>query len=747
LRPGQYLFESENIAIIPNLFVSLRPFYLIAMLNRLRRNRVVAKLFCCFLIVVFASVLIADEKLPEYPVSHRIEQIDTYNGVEVTDPYRWLEETNSVQVTQWRKAQDQLFADYVQGFKESDAIRGRLASLWHFDFYSTPIKANNAYFFTKTPEGQIATSLYYQRFNQSPELIFNPESLGPDRNISGFQPSPDGRSIVCFISTGQSRWREIRIVSGKGHLQQDSLKGLHTLSGPIAWSADSSGFYYIAFEQPEEGSENLALVQNPKIHYHRLGTTQSVDRLIYASESADSNLTAQTSEDGRYLVITEREGGSSKNKILYSDLSSPDSVSKELVSANAAYTYLGNNNSEFYLYTDMNAPNGRIISINLERPDMENWNIVLPESKESIAAGSLVGGNAVGYYGNRFVILYWKNATPVLKSFDKQGRLEHSIELPEGSSIWGGISGNATDPEVFYALLTLTRPRTVYRLNLTTGKSDVFRSVEKDFRSEDFVTKQVFYKSKDGTRIPMFIVHKKGMTLNGSNPLFLYGYGAFGWNSFLWYQPNVLVWLERGGIYALPRIRGGGEYGESWHQAGVKRNKRNTIDDYLSAAEWLIENRYTSAEKLVANGGSASGFLAAIAVMKRPDLFGAALIDIPFLDLLRYDKFTGGRSFIPEFGSTEDPEEFQFLHSISPYHNIRSGQCYPPMLVRVGELDQTAVPMHGYKFIAAMQAAQKCANPILLKVMRGAGHNFGATPEQNIASSTEALAFLLRTLN
>lgn len=707
-----------------------------------------AGLITCFLIGLFACDLIAEEELPQYPLSTRIEQTDTYHGVEVADPYRWLEETNSAQVTHWLKDQDQLFATYVNGFNERQKIRARLASLWHFDFFSTPIKANGTYFFTKTPEGQTTTSLHKHVFNRKPEMVFNPEILGPDLNLSGFQPSPDGKWIVCLVSRGQSRWREARIVSHRGQLNQDNLKGLHTMSGPIAWSIDNRGFYYIAFEQPEEAQENQALVKNPKIHYHLLGTKQSEDRLIYSAESSDSNLAVQTSEDGRYLVITSREGGSSKNKILYTDLSSHDSVSKELVSGNAAYTYLGNTRSEFYFYTDLEAPNGRIISLNLEGPDQSNWKTIIPESKETIAAGSLVGGNAVGYYGNRFVILYWKDALPVLKSFDKHGKLERRIELPEGSSIWGGISGSAADPEVFYALLTLTRPRTIYKLNLTSGKSEVFREVEKDFPSEDFVTKHVFYKSKDGTQIPMFIVHKKGITLNGSNPLFLYGYGAFGWNSFLWYQPNVLLWLERGGIYALPRIRGGGEYGESWHQAGVKRNKQNTIDDYISAAEWLIQNQYTSADRMVANGGSASGFLAAIAVMKRPDLFGAALIDIPFLDLLRYDKFTGGRSFIPEFGSTEDPEEFQFLHSISPYHNIKPGQCYPPLLVRVGELDQTAVPMHGYKFIAAMQAAaQKCPNPILLKVMRGAGHNFGATPEQNIDSSTEGLVFLLRALN
>ena len=699
------------------------------------------------LLAFFVSLAAAEEELDlTYPMSIRSEQVDTYHGVEIPDPYRWLEDSGSKHSSEWMEAQDQLFQRYAGGRLARKQVRDRLASLWHFDFYSTPIKAKGHYFFTKAPEGESTASLFKQPFNREPELVFNPASLGKDMNISGFQTSPDSQWIACFISRGQSRWREIKIVSEKGHLQPDSVTGLHTLGGNIAWSNNSNGFYYVGFELPKT-NEDQALVQNPKIFYHRIGTNQSLDRLIYSSSAgSDWNFAIRVSDDGRYLVITARVAGSSKNKILFSDVKSADTEFTELVSDDAAYSFLGNQRSKFYFYTDLNAPNGRIVSVDLDRLERQNWKTIIPESKEAIAGGSLVGGNAVGYYGKRFVILYWNDALPQLKSFDENGKLEHKIKLPEGSSIWGGISGSEDDDEVFYTLLTLTRPRTIYRLNLKTGRSEIFRSVDKNFNSDNFVTKHVFYKSKDGTRVPMFIVHKNRISMDGKSPLFLYGYGALGWSSFLWYQPNVLVWLERGGIYALPRIRGGGEYGENWHQAGVKLNKQNTIDDYIAAAEWLVQNRYTSSDRLVANGGSASGFLAAIAAMKRPDLFGAALIDIPFLDLLRYDKFTGGRQFISEFGSVDHPEEFKALRSMSPYHNIKPQQCYPPMLVRVGELDQTAVPLHGYKFVAAMQAAQNCVHPILLKVMRGAGHNYGATPEQSIESSTDGLMFLLRAL-
>ena len=689
--------------------------------------------------------LCAGEKI-QYPPSFRGEQSDTYNGLLVADPYRWLEDSNSEETKKWLQNQEQLFSRYLEGLSQRSNIHKRLASLWNFDFYSTPVRADQTYFFTKIPEGKTASILWKQQVNQTPRIVWNPESSGTDRSIAGFYPSPDGKWIACTVRDGQSRWLEMKVVSDDGILKSDSLRGLHTLGGGIAWSRDAKGFYYVRFEEPIKGDENQALVQYPKIYYHALGTDQTSDLLVHArSDASDWSFTIQTSDDGRYLIVHASKGGSPQNEILYSDLRTSKRELQKLLTDDAAYTYLGNHENAFYIYTNLEAPNGRIISVRLNNPDRQHWNTIIAESSEAIAGGSLVGGNAVGYYGNRFVILYWKDALPLLKVFDEKGKLEKFIELPEGSSIWGGISGNSTDQEVFYTLLTLTRPRTIYKLNLETGEPEIFQNVDKDFRSEDFVTKHIFYESKDGTRVPMFIVHKKGLKLDGKHPLFLYGYGAFGWNSFLWYQPNVLVWLEQGGVYALPRIRGGGEYGESWHQAGTKRNKKNTIDDYITAAEWLIKNRYTSPDRLVANGGSASGFLPAIAVLQRPDLFGAALIDIPFLDLLRYDKYTGGQAFVPEFGSVDNLQEFQFLHSISPYHNVKK-QCYPPMMIRVGELDQTAVPMHGYKYVAAVQAAQNCASPVLLHLMRGAGHNFGATPDQNIQTSANSLSFLFDVL-
>ncbi len=318
--------------------------------------------------------------------------------------------------------------------------------------------------------------------------------------------------------------------------------------------------------------------------------------------------------------------------------------------------------------------------------------------------------------------------------------------MPSGGSIWGGFSGTQIGHEVFYQFLGLTDPSSIHRLDLKTGKTTIFRRSQLGFNPDSFVTKQVFYRSKDGTRIPMFISHKQGMHPDGNNPAFIYGYGAFGWSSFLWYQPHLMVWMELGGIYAQPSIRGGGEYGEAWHQAGTKRDKQNAIDDYLAAAEWLIANKYASPSKLVANGGSASGSLVGAAIIQCPDLFGASIIDRPALDMIRFDKFTGATHWIQEFGSSTNPEEFKALYAYSPYHNIKPGQCYPPTLIMVGDRDEVTVPLHAYKFTAALQAAQGCEPPVLLKMMWGAGHNFGVTPEQVIDSRTDEMTFLARVL-
>jgi prolyl oligopeptidase len=689
---------------------------------------------------------------PSYPVSERTEHFDTYHGVKVTDPYRWLEDMKSEKTHLWIKAQDELTNNQLKAVPERESIRKRISELSNFDLYSIPVKRNGYYFYTRTAAGSSRQILYVRKGQRTqPSLLLDTLSHFKDESltISGYWPSPDGSKVAYSLTKGQSRWRRLGIIDTEnGSEQPDMLSGLNTLGGQISWSSNSLGFYYIKFDSPEEGEELQSIVKNPKIYYHRLGKSQSDDLLVYERpDKQDWLLSHQVSEDGYYLIISVREGGSTKNRIFYQDLRKPRGEIRSLLeNADAGYTFLGNRGSKFWFYTDLQASRGRVVAIDVNNSDRENWIEVIPEAKESIAGGSLVGGNAIGLYGNRFVIMYLKDGRPSIKAFNLQGRFLYEVRLPEGGSLWGGFSGLQQEGELFYRFLRLTSPGTTYRLDLRTGHSSIFQKSELNFDQDQIVTKQVFYKSKDGTVVPMFVSFKKGIRLDGSNRAFMYAYGAFGWTSFLFYQPHVIAWLEMGGIYAQPGIRGGGEYGEEWHRAGMKTNEQNSIDDFVSAAEWLIEKGYTSPSKLVVNGGSASGSMDGAALLQRPDLFAASIIDRPVLDMLRYNKFTAARSWIQEFGSPENQEEFKALFAYSPYHNIKQGQCYPPTLVMVGERDEIAVPMHGYKFTAAMQYAQGCDRPVLLKVMWGAGHTFGATPEQTIDSFTDMLTFCLKAL-
>ncbi len=682
-----------------------------------------------------------------YPTTRRGDDADTYHGQRVADPYRWLEQMDSPQTRAWAKAQDALATDFLKSTPMRETFRERIASISKHDLTSAPIKAEGRYFFTKSLDSVGNNALLYAQDGPSapPRLLLDPRR--DDLKLRAFQqdfhPSLDGRFVACSLVRGQSRWRQMKIIGADGQIRPDWLTGLHAVSNTVAWSKNSEGFFYVRFHEPEAGEEMKASVDNRGIYYHKLGSPQSEDALIYSRGSGWLFIPYVT-EDGRYLIIDARDGGSPKNSILCLDLNQPNSGPIELLKADAAYTFLGSAGGRFFFYTDRQSPRGRIVVLDPGSPD--KLTTVVAESKEAIAGGSLVGGNAVGMFGNHLAAMYWGEGRSVIRVFDTRGRLRHTIPLPEGASLWGGLSGAQGDDEIFYALLSLTSPRTIHRLDLGSGKVTVFRRAELNFRESDFAIRQVFYRSKDGTRVPMFIAHKKGIRLDGSNPTLMYGYGAFGWNSFLFYQPSVLVWMEMGGIYALPRIRGGGEYGAHWHHQGKGLRERNSIDDFIAAAEWLTANRYTSASKLVANGGSASGSLAAAAIIERPELFGAALIDIPVLDMLRYERFGAARTWSEEFGSVANADEFKVLLSYSPYHNVKHGQCYPPVLIRVGERDETATPLHGYKFAAAMQSAQACPNPALLKVIWGAGHSLGATDEQVIESRADEMAFLALAL-
>lgn len=695
-----------------------------------------------------------------YPETRQVEQTDEYHGVKVADPYRWMEEAGSPELQTWVKSQEGLLENYISRNSIRSKIRSRLSELNVYDSYTNSIglntpyvsKRNSRYFFMKTSAGEAIPTVYVQEgLKAQPKIVVNIASHYKTEkyNLLGFEPSPDGKLLAVFLAPEGDRWLTLKIFDvDTGKEMTDVLNDLHRLGGNVSWANDSRGLFYTKFERQVQGAGQPSVAASPRIFFHSIGGPQSADPYIFEQKSSQRVLLfPQASADGKYLVIHAFEGASPFTRVYYKELANPKAGVTALFDKDeAAYTYLGNKGTRFWFYTNLKAPRGRVFAVDINEPEEKSWRGIVPQSEEVISGGSNVGGNALGIFGDHLVLLYMRDSNPIIKIFDLSGKPEKEISLPSGGTVWGGFSGRQNEMEILYQYLGLTSPALFYRLDLHSKQNQEFLRPKLKLNPAEYETRQVFYNGKDGTRVPMFIAHRKGIKLDGNNPAFMYGYGASGWVAFMWFQPEIVTWMDLGGVYAVPGLRGGGEYGEEWHKAGAKLNKQNTIDDYLAAAEWLAKNKYTSPAKFVANGGSASGSAVAAAVMQRPELFGAALIDRPFLDMLRYDKFTNGRYFVSDFGSAADPQEFKALFSYSPYHNLKRGRCYPPTMVMIGEKDQVALPFHAFKFVARMQNVQGCGNPVMLKLMRGAGHNFGETPEQRIDSWTDALTFLFQVL-
>ncbi|HYO12711.1 MAG TPA: prolyl oligopeptidase family serine peptidase [Thermoanaerobaculia bacterium] len=475
------------------------------------------------------------------------------------------------------------------------------------------------------------------------------------------------------------------------------------------------------------------------VFHHRLGSPASSDSRIAESPGPGPwTFAPAVTEDGRYLVLALRHGSDVKNRILIKDLGRSDAPVTPLLPGDAAYAFVGSDGPVLWFQTDRGAPRGRVVAVDLRAPSPTSWKELIPKSADTLSMVSVVAG--------RFVAFYVQAGLPRVRVFGLDGRLERQVTLPQLGTTFTGFTGLRSHRQAFTNVNSVAQPGAPYRFDPATGAFTPFRRLSLSFDPEGFVLEQVFYPGKDGTRIPMFLAYRRGLDPKAGHPALVYGYGAFGWSAFPWFQPHVLVFLEQGGIYALPGIRDGGENGEAWHQAGAKRNKQTSIDDFLAALEWLVAQGYTTRDRLAVQGGSASGLLAGAAMVQRPDLFRAALVDIPVLDMLRFDRFTAGARWVPEFGSPADPEDLRVLRAWSPYHNLKAGTCYPAALIVAGERDETATPAHAYKFAAALQAAQACDRPVLLKVAWGAGHSLGATPEATRETEAAQLAFLLREL-
>ncbi|MEO1052771.1 MAG: prolyl oligopeptidase family serine peptidase [Bacteroidota bacterium] len=685
-----------------------------------------------------------------YPKAKRVPQKDDYHGIQVSDPYRWMEDVEHPEVQTWMEAQEKLLKSYVGTNPLKQSIMDRMEALRPLgSSYSAPVKRGDHYFYQKNDRQSRHAKHYSRKGLQGiPILIFDPNPFFEERDInpSGVSVSPSGKYLAFGSRKGQNSFGDLHLLEvASGKILKDQISGLGSVS--LVWLTDDSGFYYVDYGDAEEISEQKAK-HEPKVKFHKIGTEETEDIIAYETSTKDKlpafNLKA--SPDNKYLIITVFEGTRNQNKVYFKNLPKPTSKVNSLLTQNDfIYTYLGSKGDNFWFFTNHNAPNGRIIQVKTTNPNVNAWRELISETDESIAGGSSAGGNAMTMAGEKFVLLYRKGPIANIKVFDLKGNLKREVPLESGW-LGSGIVGDWETEEAWYSLTTFTAPTQVYRLDLESGTNKPFFELELPIKQDDYVTKHVFYKSKDGTKVPMFIAHRKDLKLNGQNPAYMYGYGFGGWVATPWYQPHMLTWLDMGGVYAMPGIRGGGEYGEAWRQAGIRLNRQNAIDDYLAAAEYLSKEGYTSGKHLVANGWSASGSLAAAAVMQRPDLFGAGLIGIPSLDLLRYNLFTPFKGWTRGYGSPDIKEEFNALYAYSPYHNIEQGECYPPMLVTVGEKDQTTPPQHGYKFVARMQHHNNCDQPVMLKIVRGGGHSFGTTWEQTKETHSDEFVFLLQSM-
>jgi prolyl oligopeptidase len=676
-----------------------------------------------------------------YPPARKSDQVDDYHGVKVTDAYRWLEELDSVETRAWVEAENKLTFGYLSEIPARSRIGERLTKLWDYEKYGVPFKEGGRYFYSRNSGLQNQNVLYTViSLDAQPRMLLDPNMLSADGTValSGLSVSDDGKLMAYSLSTSGSDWQEWKVRDVEfGKDLADDLKWVK-FSG-ASWTRDSRGFFYSRYDEPKTDTlKGTNYFQ--KLYYHRLGTPQAEDVLVYERPDQKEWLFGSSvTEDGRYLIIGISQGTDVKNRIYYRDLRQTNSqVIKLLNDFDASYNFIGNDGAVFWFHTDLGAPRGKIIAIDTTKPERKNWKVLVPEAAETLQNVNLVN--------HMFVANYLKDAYTQVKIFDTAGRFIRDVEFP-GIGSASGFSGKARDKETFYAFTSFTAPTTIYRYDMVTGKSTIFRQPRVDFDPKVYETKQVFYQSKDGTRVPMFITHKKGLKLDGNNPTYLYGYGGFDISLTPAFSVGNLVWMEMGGVYAQPNLRGGGEYGEQWHQAGMKLRKQNVFDDFIAAAEWLIANKYTSTPKLAIGGGSNGGLLVGSVLNQRPDLFGAAVPAVGVMDMLRFQKFTIGWAWVSDYGSADNPEEFKAIYAYSPLHNIKPATVYPPTLVTTADHDDRVWPGHSFKFAATLQAAQTGPAPILIRIETKAGHGAGKPTSKVIEELADRWTFLVRVLD
>ena len=680
-----------------------------------------------------------DIVLKPYPKTEKIDQKDDYFGTTVEDPYRWLEDDLSAETKQWVTAQNEVTQDYLAQIPFRDAIHKRLESLWNYEKEGAPIREGDYIYFYKNDGLQNQYVLWRKKGEDGKEEVFlDPNKFSEDgtSSLAGISFSKDGSLVAYQISEGGSDWRKVVVLNtADKSIVGDTLVDVK-FSG-LAWQGNE-GFYYSSYDKPKAGSALSAMTDQHKLYFHQLNTPQAADKLVFGGPSLPRRyIGAGLTEDQRFLVVTAANA-TSGNELYIKDLSLPEAKFVRVVdNMDKNHEIIDNDGSKLFLYTELDAPNGRVVTVDAATPQPENWQTLIAETEEALSP--TVGGGKI--FAN-----YLKDAASLVKQYDRNGKLEREIELP-GVGSAGGFDAKLADKDLYYSFTNYVNPVTIYRYDIASGKSEVYKQSAINFDPSSYESKQVFYTSKDGTKIPMIITYKKGIQLDGTNPTLLYGYGGFNISLTPSFSTSNIILLEQGGIYAVANLRGGGEYGERWHLAGTKMNKQNVFDDFIAAAEYLVEQQYTSPEKLAIAGGSNGGLLVGASMTQRPTLFKVAFQAVGVLDMLRYHQFTAGAGWAFDYGTAADNKEmFDYLHAYSPYHALQPGTAYPATMVTTADHDDRVVPAHSFKFAARLQEYHQGDNPVLIRIDTKAGHGAGKSTAMVIAEQTDKWAFMFQNM-
>nr|WP_320132532.1 prolyl oligopeptidase family serine peptidase [uncultured Holophaga sp.] len=694
------------------------------------------------LTLLTTTALAAQSSLP-VPVTRKGDVVDDYFGTKVADPYRWLEDDNSAETRAWVKAQNKVTDAYLAGIPERKAIQARMTALWNYEKFSAPSKKGNRYFYSHNTGLQSQNVIFVTEDPKAPgRVLLDPNTLSKEGTValSGLSLTEDGRLLAYAISVAGSDWQtwKVRDVA-TGQDLPDEVNWAK--SSGAAWLKNGSGFFYSRYDAPKEGDALKGINQNHQVFFHRLGTPQAQDRLVYARpDQPEWYLHAGVTDDGRWLVITAAKGTDPRTSVFLQDLDQPGAgVEPFLTTMDASYEVEDNEGDTFFVRTDKDAPRYRLLAIPREHPEPAAWREILPQGRNRDVL------QGVSFTGGRLVATWMRDAHSAIEFYDRAGHFQSELKLPTLGSA-GGFGGKRDEMEAFYTFTSFAQPPTIYRYDFRTGKSEVFRESRVAFDPGAYETEQVFYPSKDGTKIPLFLVHRKGLKLDGQNPTLLYGYGGFNISLTPSFSVPTLVWLEMGGVYAMANLRGGGEYGMDWYNAGRLDKKQNVFDDFIAAGEWLVAKGYTSTPRLAIQGGSNGGLLVGACLTQRPELWGAALPAVGVMDMLRFHKFTLGWGWKSDYGSSETQAGFNTLIKYSPLQNIHPGTKYPPTLVSTSDHDDRVVPAHSHKFTATLQAAQGGSAPILTRIETNAGHGAGKPTAMLIAERADLWTFLLKNL-